>query len=127
MNYQIMTVNEHGTKHFMGKLFVKYYKSVCNQKVLNGKIIMVLKINLMHFCNRFFDNETDNTVGIQFKTDDGALAVLCAQISGNFSEFRIFLAVLITLLLIISISLVIASTYSIIKPVTALKMQQLEL
>lgn len=23
MNYQIMTVNEHGTKHFMGKLFVK--------------------------------------------------------------------------------------------------------
>ena len=23
MNYQIMTVNEHGTKHFIGKLFVK--------------------------------------------------------------------------------------------------------
>ncbi len=49
------------------------------------------------------------------------------DIGQTFSEFRIFLAVLITLLLIISISLVIASTYSIIKPVTALKMQQLEL
>ena len=43
------------------------------------------------------------------------------DIGETFSEFRIFLAVLITLLLIISISLVIASTYSIIKPVTALK------
>ncbi|MEJ7528131.1 two-component sensor histidine kinase, partial [Staphylococcus lugdunensis] len=74
------------------------------------------------FVTGFFDNETDNTVGIQFKTDDGALAVFMRpDIGETFSEFRIFLAVLITLLLIISISLVIASTYSIIKPVTALK------
>ena len=35
------------------------------------------------FVTGFFDNETDNTVGIQFKTDDGALAVLCVQISGK--------------------------------------------
>lgn len=43
------------------------------------------------------------------------------DIGETFSEFRIFLAVLLGLLLVISISLVIASTYSIIKPVSALK------
>ena len=51
--------------------------------MLNGEDYHGIKINLMHFVTGFFDNETDNTVGIQFKTDDGALAVLCAQISGK--------------------------------------------
>ncbi len=39
------------------------------------------------------------------------------DIGETFSEFRTFLAVLLMLLLFISISLVIASTYSIIRPV----------
>ncbi len=44
------------------------------------------------------------------------------DIGETFSEFRTFLAVLLMLLLIfISISLVIASTYSIIRPVKKLK------
>ena len=48
------------------------------------------------------------------------------DIGETFSEFRIFLAVLLGLLLVISISLVIASTYSIIKPVSALKVQPID-
>ena len=43
------------------------------------------------------------------------------DIGKTFSEFRVFLAVLITLLLVISITLVILSTYAIIKPVKQLK------
>ena len=124
MNYQIMTVNEHGTKHFYGETFRKNTISQSAiKKVLNGEDYHGIKNKpYAFFVTGFFDNETDNTVGIQFKTDDGALAVFMRpDIGETFSEFRIFLAVLITLLLIISISLVIASTYSIIKPVTALK------
>ena len=37
---------------------------------------MVLKINHSHlFVTGFFDNVTDNTVGINFKTKDGSIAV----------------------------------------------------
>ena len=43
------------------------------------------------------------------------------DIGETFSEFRLFLAVLLTLLLLISISLVIASTYAIVRPVKQLK------
>ena len=72
--------------------------------------------------SQVFDNETDNTVGLRFKSNDKPVAVFMRpDIGETFSEFRIFLAVLLGLLLVISISLVIASTYSIIKPVSALK------
>ena len=43
------------------------------------------------------------------------------DIGKTFSEFRIFLAILITLLLLFSIILVISSTYAIIKPIQQLK------
>ena len=51
--------------------------------MLNGEDYHGIKKTLCIFVTGFFDNETDNTVGIQFKTDDGALAVLCVQISGK--------------------------------------------
>ena len=44
------------------------------------------------------------------------------DIGKTFGEFRIFLFVLLIFLLLISISLVIASTYSIIKPIKKLKL-----
>lgn len=65
---------------------------------------------------------TSNTVGVQFTTDKEKLAVFMRpDIGKTFSEFRVFLAVLLTILLLISIILVISSTYSIIKPVQQLK------
>ena len=71
----------------------------------------------------FFDNETDNTVGIRFYEDHEPIAVFMRpDIGKTFGEFRIFLLVLLIFLLLISISLVIASTYSIIKPIKKLKM-----
>ena len=45
------------------------------------------------------------------------------DIGETFSEFRTFLAVLLICLLGISITLVIASTYSIIKPIKILSKQ----
>lgn len=124
MNYQVLTVDQQGNKHFYGASF---RKDTLSQRTIHN----VLKGHDYHgiknkpfelFVTGFFDNETDNTVGIKFNTTSGSLAVFMRpNIGETFGEFRIFLAVLLILLLIISISLVIASTYSIIKPVTALK------
>lgn len=124
MNYQIMTVNEQGHKTFYGQPFRKdNISQQAIQQVLNHRDYHGIANKPFElFVTGFFDNETDNTVGVNFRTESGDVAVFIRpDIGKTFSEFRIFLAVLITLLLIISISLVIASTYSIIKPVQRLK------
>lgn len=124
MNYQIMTVDNSGSKHFYGESFRKDTLSQnAIHSVLKGKDYHGIKNKPFElFVTGFFDNETDNTVGVRFNTNDKPVAVFMRpDIGKTFSEFRIFLAILLTLLLIISISLVIASTYSIIKPVSALK------
>lgn len=124
MNYQILTVDNHGTKHFYGEPFRRdTLPQSAIQSVMNGKNYHGIKNKPFElFVKGFFDNETDNTVGLRFKSNDKPVAVFMRpDIGETFSEFRIFLAVLLGLLLVISISLVIASTYSIIKPVSALK------
>lgn len=124
MNYQILTVDNHGTKHFYGEPFRRdTLPQFAIQSVMNGKNYHGIKNKPFElFVTGFFDNETDNTVGLRFKSNDKPVAVFMRpDIGETFSEFRIFLAVLLGLLLVISISLVIASTYSIIKPVSALK------
>ncbi|WP_367121531.1 sensor histidine kinase [Staphylococcus capitis] len=124
MNYQILTIDNHGTKHFYGEPFRRdTLPQSAIQSVMNGKNYHGIKNKPFElFVTGFFDNETDNTVGLRFKSNDKPVAVFMRPDIGEiFSEFRIFLAVLLGLLLVISISLVIASTYSIIKPVSALK------
>lgn len=124
MNYQIMTIDQKGHKTFYGEPFRKdtLSKEAINN-VLNYKDYHGIKNKPFElFVTGFFDNETDNTVGVHFKTKEGSLAVFMRpDIGETFSEFRTFLAVLLILLLFISISLVIASTYSIIRPVQKLK------
>ncbi|WP_180547112.1 histidine kinase dimerization/phospho-acceptor domain-containing protein, partial [Staphylococcus haemolyticus] len=74
------------------------------------------------FVTGFFDNETDNTVGVRFTQNHQPLAVFMRpDIGETFSEFRTFLSVLLICLLSISSTLGIASTYSIIKPIKTLK------
>ncbi|MCH8646589.1 HAMP domain-containing histidine kinase [Staphylococcus lugdunensis] len=124
MNYQIMTVDKYGHKHFYGADFRKDTLSATNiQRVLQGHDYHgIAKQHFQLLVTGFFDNETDNTVGVRFKSSEGYVAVFMRpDIGQTFSEFRIFLALLIILLLIISISLIIASTYAIIKPIQSLK------
>lgn len=124
MNYQIMTVDQDGKKTFYGAKFRKGNLSHHHIKsVLNGNEYHGIKNKPFElFVTGFFDNETDNTVGLQFKNHHQNVAVFMRpDIGETFSEFRLFLAVLLTLLLLISISLVIASTYAIVRPVKQLK------
>ena len=119
MNYQIMTVDQKVIRHFMVNLLEDTLSQNAINNVLNNKDYHGIKDKpFALFVTGFFDNVTDNTVGINFKTNDGSIAVFMRpDIGETFSEFRTFLAVLLMLLLFISISLVIASTYSIIRPV----------
>ena len=81
MNYQIMTVDQDGKKTFYGAKFRKDNLSQYHIKsVLKAMSIMVLKISLSNFCNWLFDNETDNTVGLQFKNHHEMSLSLCALI-----------------------------------------------
>lgn len=124
MNYQIMTVNKQGHKQFYGEPFRKdnISQSAIHQVLHNNSYHGIKNQPYKLFVTGFFENVTSNTVGVKFTTNKQEFAVFMRpDIGKTFSEFRIFLAVLITLLLIISIVLVILSTYAIIKPVQQLK------
>lgn len=124
MNYQIMTVDQHHHKAFYGQPFRKDNLSKASiDKVLKGQDFHGIKNKPYElFVTGFFDNETNNTVGVRFTHQHQPIAVFMRpDIGHTFSEFRIFLSVLLGLLLIISITLVILSTYSIIRPVKLLK------
>lgn len=124
MNYQVMTVSEKGKRTYYGTEFRKdNLKSNIVQSVLNGKPYHGIK-NLPYnpFITGFFENTTQNTVGMSFESQGHTYAVFMRpDIGKTFSEFRVFLAILITLLLFFSIILMISSTYTIIKPIQQLK------
>ncbi|WP_436862804.1 sensor histidine kinase [Staphylococcus caeli] len=124
MNYQVMTVSEKGKRTYYGTEFRKdNLKSDTVQSVLNGKPYHGIK-NLPYnpFITGFFENTTQNTVGMSFESQGHTYAVFMRpDIGKTFSEFRVFLAILITLLLFFSIILMISSTYTIIKPIQQLK------
>ncbi|MDQ7112979.1 HAMP domain-containing sensor histidine kinase [Staphylococcus simulans] len=124
LNFQLVTVDQKGHKTFYGASF---RRDTLTQETIDS----VLKGHNYHgiknhpyqlFVTGFFDNETNNTVGTRFKTPEGNVAVFMRpDIGKSFSEFRVFLAVLIVLLLIIAMVLIISSTYTLIKPITQLK------
>ncbi len=124
MNYQVYTVDEHGQSSSYGEPFRKMNLSDDDiNQVLNGKDYHGIKERPFNiFITGFFDNESRNTVGTTFSTKDGKIAVFVRPDIGHaFGEFRIFLIVLLILLIAISILLVIASTYTIVKPIKQLK------
>lgn len=124
LNFQVLTIDQQGKRHFYGDAFRRdtLKQSVIN-KVLQGDNYHGIKNHPYQlFVTGFFDNETSNTVGTAFHTPKGNLAVFIRpDIGKSFSEFRLFLVILIVLLLVISMALIISSTYALIKPISQLK------
>ena len=124
MNYQVMTISEDGHRTYYGTEFRKdNISKKTAESVLHGKDYHGIK-NLPYnpIITGFFENTTKNTIGIAYQSKGHTYAVFMRpDIGKTFSEFRIFLAILITLLLLFSIILVISSTYAIIKPIQQLK------
>src|SRR5699024_1270341 len=119
MNYQVMTVSENGKKAYYGTAFRKDNVDSKNIKsVLMGNDYHGIR-NLLYnpFITEFFENTTQNTVGVQFQSNENNYVLFMKSDNRKtFSVFRIFLVILITHLLVISIICIISSYYMIIKP-----------
>ncbi|PHK50330.1 sensor histidine kinase [Staphylococcus edaphicus] len=124
LNYQVMTISENGKRTYYGTKFRKdNISKKTAESVIHGQDYHGIKdLPYNPIITGFFENTTKNTVGISYKSNGQTYAVFMRpDIGKTFSEFRIFLAILISLLLLFSIILVISSTYSIIKPIQQLK------
>lgn len=124
LNFQVLTINKAGKRHFYGDKFRRdnLSKEAVRQVFNNQNYHGIRNHPYQLFVTGFFDNETANTVGTSFNTPQGKVAVFIRpDIGKSFSEFRVFLAILLVLLLMISMILIISSTYALIKPISQLK------
>ncbi|PTI90335.1 sensor histidine kinase, partial [Mammaliicoccus vitulinus] len=90
--------------------------------ILNGKTYHCIKERPFNiFITGFFDNETRNTVGMKINHQGSEYALfLRPSVGSMLGEFRIFLAILLVLLVVISLVLVMFSSHSLANPIRRL-------
>ncbi len=119
LNFQVVAVNN-GQAQYFGTPF---RLQNLNIEPLGDTIYHGIKnrpFNL--FITGFFDNETKNTVGVQMKVDGRIYDVyMRPDVGQSMGEFRIFLAILLTLIVLFSIIFVLISSNSIVSPVIQLQ------
>ncbi|MGY0693966.1 HAMP domain-containing sensor histidine kinase [Virgibacillus sp. FSP13] len=123
LGYTFYIIDEDGNRTHIGIEFD-------NTELSSDKINKVLKGDTYHgianypwklFITGFFSNELRNTVGVPVEVDGKHVALFVrANTERQFGEMRVFLAVLLVLVLLISFLLVLLSTRYIVKPVHAL-------
>lgn len=123
LHYQIILYNEDLKPTYYGDEFRKYnlnkddVKDVLNQHNYHG--IKHRPFNI--FITGFFDNETRNTVGVKITYLGSHYALFMRPSVGSLlGEFRIFLAILLVLLTVISLILVMLSSHSLGNPIKRL-------
>ncbi|QLK86722.1 HAMP domain-containing sensor histidine kinase [Staphylococcus sp. 17KM0847] len=124
LNYQVISVDEKQQTRHYGSKFRKYnLNKQTIQHVLDGKDYHGIRQRPFNpVITGFFDNESRNTVGTRFQTTSGYYAIFIRPDIGYLlAEFRYFLIILLSLLILFSIGLVIWSTYTLVKPVQQLK------
>ncbi|PTK07999.1 HAMP domain-containing protein, partial [Mammaliicoccus sciuri] len=123
LHYQAVLYNDKLKPTYYGDHFRKY--NLDNQAVgdvLDGKTYHGIKNRPFNiFITGFFDNETRNTVGIKIQHQGNEYALfLRPSVGSMLGEFRIFLAILLVLLVVISLILVLFSSYSLANPIRRL-------
>lgn len=123
LHYQAIIYDDKMESTYYGDHFRKYNldeKSV--KKVLNGKTYHGIKERPFNiFITGFFDNETRNTVGMKINHQGSEYALfLRPSVGSMLGEFRIFLAILLVLLVVISLVLVMFSSHSLANPIRRL-------
>lgn len=123
LHYQAIIYDDKMESTYYGDHFRKYNldeKSV--KKVLNGKTYHGIKERPFNiFITGFFDNETRNTVGMKINHQGAEYALfLRPSVGSMLGEFRIFLAILLVLLVVISLVLVMFSSHSLASPIRRL-------
>ncbi|MEN1967982.1 HAMP domain-containing sensor histidine kinase [Lentibacillus sp. N15] len=123
LGYAFYVIDEDGQRHHYGIRFDNTdLRATDIRAVLNGSTYHgIAQYPWKLFVTGFFSNELKNTVGVPLVVDGKHKALFVrANTERQFGEMRIFLAVLLVLVLLISFLLVLLSTRYIIKPVRAL-------
>lgn len=123
LGFQMVRIDDKGRRLYYGKPFL-------HDNLSDGSIDNVLKGNIYHgvknfpekaFVTGFFDDESRNTVGVPINVNGKKEALfLRPDIEYQFGEMRIFFAVLVLLMIVISIVLVLFGAYYIVKPIRSL-------
>nr|WP_280521267.1 HAMP domain-containing sensor histidine kinase [Paenibacillus mangrovi] len=123
LGYQIYIVDPRGNGTFYGGEFrdQRLAPSVIKQ-VQQGEVYHGIKqFPSRAFITGFFDNTLINTIGVPLQ-DGGETYALFVRpnVSMQFGELHIFLAVIVVLIILLSILLVVISTRYIVNPITKL-------
>ncbi|MDY0395015.1 HAMP domain-containing protein [Virgibacillus halophilus] len=123
LGYQFYLADETGKGRFFGARFRKEnIKQADVHKVLEGRTYHGIgKYPWKLFVTGFFDNELRNTIGVPVQVDGQREALFVRPNTVvQFGEMRIFLAVLLAAVLLLSFLLVIISMSFIVKPIKKL-------
>ncbi|MGK9043812.1 sensor histidine kinase [Mammaliicoccus vitulinus] len=123
LHYQAIIYDDKMESTYYGDHFRKYnLDEKAIKKVLNGETYHGIKERPFNiFITGFFDNETRNTVGIKINHQGAEYALfLRPSVGSMLGEFRIFLAILLVLLVVISLVLVMFSSHSLANPIRRL-------
>nr|WP_263313540.1 HAMP domain-containing protein [Mammaliicoccus sp. Marseille-Q6498] len=123
LHYQAILYDDKRQPKYYGDDFRKFnLKDNDVKKVLEGHDYHGIKERPFNiFITGFFDNETRNTVGIKIKHEGSDYALfLRPSVGALLGEFRVFLVILLVLLVVISLSFVLLSSYSLANPIRRL-------
>src|SRR5699024_10455007 len=123
LGYSFYVINEDGSQSHYGATFDNTKLDHADvEKVLNGSTYHgIANYPWKLFITGFFSNELTNTVGVPMEVNGEHKALFVrADTQRQFGEMRMFLAVLLILMLIVSFLLVLLSTRFIVHPVRAL-------
>jgi len=123
LGYQFRVIDQNGHARQYGKDFrSNQVRKSDIERVLHGQIYHGIaaypwKVNV----TGFFDNELNNTIGVPVQEDGKTVALFVRPNTQlQFGEMRIFLAIMLTQLLVLSFLLVLFSTRFMIKPIKEL-------
>ncbi|GAB4075185.1 HAMP domain-containing sensor histidine kinase [Barrientosiimonas marina] len=124
LGFQFYAADESGHTELFGKPFdTAELPSGAVQQVLNGTTYHGIKnYPWTPFITGFFDNKLKNTVGVPITSNNGKdyALFLRQNTQQQFGEMRMFLAIMLVLMVIITFLMVLVSTRFIVKPIDKL-------
>ncbi|GGI41709.1 sensor histidine kinase [Mammaliicoccus stepanovicii] len=123
LHYQAILYDDNMKPTYYGDHFRKFnLNDDAVNKVLQNKPYHGIKERPFNiFITGFFDNETRNTVGLKINHNGKSYALfLRPSVGSMLGEFRVFLAILLVLLIVISLTFVMLSSRSLAYPIKRL-------
>ncbi|TFJ92383.1 sensor histidine kinase [Lentibacillus salicampi] len=123
LGYTFYLVDSSGGAELFGKSFDSIdLQAETVHNVLNGGTYHgIAEYPWRPFVTGFFDNKLENTIGVPVNADGEQYALFLRQNTvQQFGEMRLFLAVMLGLLIVLSFLLVLISTRFIVKPIDKL-------